>query len=53
MNLELKSTGAKQGREISASFKAKKDFQASTGKGPDLKPESFLTSLFSGADRDE
>ena len=53
MNLELKSTGAKQGREISASFKAKKDFLASIGKGPDLNPESFLTSLFKGADKVE
>ena len=53
MNLVLKSTGAKQGQEIRASFKAKKDFLASIGKGPDLNPESFLTNLLSGADREE
>ena len=53
MNRESKSTGAKQGREIKASFGAKKDFLASIGKGPDLNPESFLTNLLRGADKVE
>ena len=53
MNRVLKSTGAKHGREIKASFNAKKDFLASIGKGPDLKPESFLTNLLRDADNEE
>ena len=53
MNRESKSTGARQGREIKASFRAKKDFLASIGKGPDLKPESFLINLLRGADKVE
>ena len=52
MNRESKSTGAKQGREIKASFR-KKDFLASMGKGPDLNPESFLINLLRGADKVE
>ena len=48
INLCLKLTGAKQGREVRATFSASNDFLASMGRAPALKPESFLTSLFRG-----
>ena len=53
INCCLKLTGARQGREIRAFFSASNDFFASIGRAPALKPESFLTSLFRGADSEE
>ena len=53
INLCLKLTGAKQGREVRATFSASNDFLASMGRAPALKPESFLTSWYRGADNEE
>ena len=53
INFLLKLTGAKQGRDVRAIFSASNDFLASIGRAPALKPESFLTSLFKGADSEE
>ena len=49
----LKLTRAKQGREMRAILRASKDFFASNGRAPALNPESFRTSLFKGADKEE
>ena len=53
INCSLKFTGAKQGREVRATLSASKDFFASMGSAPALNQESFLTSLFKGADKEE
>ena len=53
MNLLLKLTGARHGREVRAILRASNDFFASIGRGPALNPESFLTNLFNQADMEE